>query len=123
MSKIVTAINAMISNSGSITNVVQGDMDSECFFVYDNKHTWSIIENKEGKYFLHYYPGNPRTNELAGIPSEHWHEADIRSVVYTSEVLGTKEALDSLKELNSIVREKLYGMDSVLEEIIGTGKF
>ncbi|CAK4070805.1 MULTISPECIES: hypothetical protein [unclassified Vibrio] len=123
MSKIVTAINAMISNSGSITNVVQGDMDSECFFVYDNKHTWSIIENKEGKYFLHYYPGNPSANELAGIPSEHWHEADIRSVVYTSEVLGTKEALDSLKELNSIVREKLYGMDSVLEEIIGTGKF
>lgn len=123
MSKIVAAINAMISNSDSITNVVQGDMDSECFFVYDKKHTWSIIENKAGKYFLHYYPGNPSVNELARIPSQHWHEAEIHSVVYTSEVLGTKEALDSLKELNSIVREKLYGMDSVLEEIIETGKF
>ncbi|EOW9155706.1 hypothetical protein [Vibrio cholerae] len=123
MSKIVTAINAMISNSHLITNVVQGDMDSECFFVYDNKHSWSIIENKEGKYFLHYYPGNPSVEKLAAIPSEHWHEVNVRSVVYTSEILGTKEARDSLKELSSIVREKLYGMDAVLDEIIGTGKF
>ncbi|WP_254620311.1 hypothetical protein [Vibrio metschnikovii] len=123
MSKIVTAINVMISNPELITNVVQGDLDTECFFIYDKKHSWSIIENKEGKYFLHYYPGNPDVNSLASIPGERWHEADINSVAYTSEVLGTKEALDSLKELNSIVREKLYGMDDVLDDIINSGKF
>lgn len=123
MSKIVTAINAMISNPELITNVIQGDIDSECFFNYDKKHSWSIIENKDGKFFLHYYPGNLDIDALASIPGEHWGDADIRSVVYTSEVLGTKEAIDSLKELNSIVREKLYGMDDVLEDIIGTGKF
>ncbi|OBT27983.1 hypothetical protein A9263_20535 [Vibrio cyclitrophicus] len=121
MSKIVTAINAMISNSQLITNVVQGDMENECFFMYDKKHVWSIIENRQSHFFLHYYPGQQNSESLAAIPGEHWQDADIHSVVYTSEVLGTKEAIDSLKELNSVVKEKLFGMDRVLDDIINTG--
>ena len=32
MSKIVTAINAMISNTYLITDVIQGEMEEELFF-------------------------------------------------------------------------------------------
>jgi hypothetical protein len=124
MSKIVTAINAMISNSELITNAVQGTMDSEQFFKYDKKHIWSIIHNqKKGEYYLHYYPGNQDINHLAIIPEEYWDNAEIKSVAYRSKVLGTKEALDSLAELHSIVSEKVYGMDEVLDEIIDTVPF
>ena len=123
MSKIVTAVNAMVSNSDLISDAIQGDMEEECFFKYDKKHLWSIIENSSGKYFLHYYPGNQDINVLASIPQSYWENENIKSVVYTTEILGTKEALSSFKELNTIVREKVYGMDNVLDDIIGNGEF
>lgn len=124
MSKIVTAINAMISSPELITNSVQGAADSEKFFVYDKKHLWSIIKNEErDEYYLHYYPGNQDIEILAGIPEEYWNQAEIKSVGYSSKVLGTKEALDSLRELDSIVSEKVYGMDDVLDEIINKLQF
>ncbi|WP_025630480.1 hypothetical protein [Vibrio parahaemolyticus] len=123
MSKIVTAINAMISNSEAITSVIQGEMESEYFFIYDRKHSWSMHENSDQKLFLHYYPGGQDIVALSKIPDFAWHEENIKMVTYTSEVLGTKEAKDSMKELYAILEEKAYGMDDILEEIIGTGKF
>ncbi len=123
MSKIVTAVNVMISNPDLITNSIQGSMDSECFFKYDKKHLWSIIDSENGNFTLHYYPGNQDIEKLASIPEEFWHEANINSVAYSTTTLGTKEAKDSFKELNSIVREKVFGMDDVLSEIIGKGQF
>lgn len=123
MSKIVTAVNAMISNDNMINNVVQGHMETEIFFKYGKKHLWSIIEEKGGSYHLNYYPGDQDLNRLASISQEEWFLADIKSVEYNSRILGTKEALDSFKELNSIVREKVYGMDIILDDIIGDGEF
>lgn len=124
MSKIVTAVNAMISNPDLITNSIQGSMATECFFKYDKKHLWSIIDlSDDGEFALHYYPGNQNIEGLASIPEEHWHEANIKSVVYLTKTLGTKEARESFKELNSVVREKVFGMDDVLSEIIGKGQF
>jgi hypothetical protein len=123
MSKIVTAVNAMISNPDLITNSIQGSSDNECFFKYDKKHLWSIIDVMGDDYALHYYPGNQDLEALSAIPDDYWHEADIKSVAYLTKTLGTKEARDSFKELNSIVKEKVFGMDDVLSEIIGKGQF
>tara|TARA_R110000744_G_scaffold31996_1_gene74979 strand:+ start:288 stop:659 length:372 start_codon:yes stop_codon:yes gene_type:complete len=123
MSKIVTAVNAMISNPDLITNAIQGSMDGECFFKYDKKHLWSIIDSENGEYSLHYYPGNQNLEALASIPEEMWHQENINSVPYNTKTLGTKEAKDSFKELNTIIKEKVYGMDDVLDDIIGKGQF
>lgn len=120
MSKIVTAINVMVSNPDRIKNVIKGYSDSECFFVYDNKHPWSIIKHSDGGYYMAYYPGNQDISKLARIPDEHWHEADVSCVTYNSKDLGTKEAKESMAELYNIVNEKVYGMDDVLEDIINS---
>jgi hypothetical protein len=122
MSKIIKAINTMIANSDLISNVTQGDMESECFFKYDSKHTWSIFETTQGDVILNYYPEQYEIEKLASIPENDWHECNLQYVTYRSDILGTKEAKDSLKELNSIVREKVYGMDSVLDDIINSGE-
>ncbi|WP_417541970.1 hypothetical protein [Methylophaga thalassica] len=124
MSKIVTAMNAMISNPDLITDVTQGAMESEIFFKYDSKYIWSlIVDDTSGTYILHYYPYAKSVSSIASIPEDRWPEADITSVFYNSKVLGTKEALDTFKELHSILNEKVYGMDDVLNDIIGQGQF
>ncbi|GIU52045.1 hypothetical protein [Shewanella sp. KT0246] len=122
MSKIVTAINAMISNPELITDSIQGCEDGEQFFVYDKKHSWSITSNESGKFYLHYYPGSPDVYYLANIAGQHWHQEEVKMVTYNSDILGTQEALSSMKELQSIVSEKVYGMDDVLEDIIKKGQ-
>jgi|SRR5690606_7434367 len=120
MSKIVTAINVMVSNPDRIKNVIKGYNDTECFFVYDGKHPWSILKRSDGEYYLAYYPGNQDISHLAGIPDEHWNEENIHCVAYISKDLGTKEAKESMAELYSIVNEKVYGMDDVLDDIINS---
>lgn len=120
MSKIVTAINVMVSNPDRIKNVIKGYNDKECFFVYDGKHPWSILKRADGEYYLAYYPNNQDISHLAGIPDEHWNEANIHCVTYISKDLGAKEAKESMAELYSIVNEKVYGMDDVLDDIINS---
>lgn len=120
MSKIVTAINVMVSNPSLIKNVIRGYSGSECFFVYNNKHHWSIIKQRDDGYYMAYYPGNQDISKLAEIPDEYWGEADIDCVTYNSRDLGTKEAKESMAELYNIVNEKIYGMDDVLDDIINS---
>lgn len=120
MSKIVQAINVMVSNSQKITDVVKGANDTECFFKYDKKHLWSILKQDESHYYMAYYPGNQNIENLASISDEEWEMLPIDCVTYTSRELGTKEARESMAELFSIVNEKVHGMDEVLDDIIGT---
>ncbi len=125
MSKIVTAINAMISNPHMINSVTKVPHSSECYFKYTDKHIWSIIENSENEYYLHYYPNieDIDIEELANISGQNWGEYEIKYVTYSSTILGTKEAKESLDELNSIVNEKLFGMDNILDDIINNSLF
>ena len=118
MSKIVTAINVMVSNPDRITDVVKGRHETECFFKYENKHHWSILETNDKHFFLSYYPDQPNLRDLANIPDEEWEEFAPRAVTYNTKVLAVKEAVDSFRELFLIVNEKNYGMDDVLNEII-----
>ncbi len=123
MSKIVKAINVMVSNPDLITNSIKGRHETECFFKYDNKHNWSILKNSEGHFYLSYYPSNPNLSELASIPDEHWEESNITSIGYNSKDLATKEAKDSMRDLFTIVNEKIYGIDDILDDIISSDNF
>jgi len=117
MSKIVEAVNVMISNQDKIDSTYQGTYEPEVFFRYDKKHNWSILRNEAGDFYLHYYPAKYEVEDLASWPEEAWHE--FRGMVsYNSKDLGTKEAKDSLRELYTVVKEKVFGMDDVLSDII-----
>jgi hypothetical protein len=120
MSKIIKAVNAMVSNSNLISMAINGTSDREIFFIYDGKHKWSIIKNIDNEYVLIYYPGNDDLSYIAGIPDEYWEQSNVRTVRYSTSELGTKEAIESMAELFTIVSEKLYGMDDILDEIIKT---
>lgn len=120
MSKIVKAINVMVSNPDRIGNVIKGYNDTECFFIYDAKYSWSILLRQDGEYFLAYYPGDQDISELAKIPDEYWGDSNVHCVTYNSKDLGTKEAKESMAELYGVVNAKVYGMDDVLDEIISS---
>ena len=119
MSKVVQAINAMIANHQLIENVTKGD--DEIFFAYKGKYIWSAIKRSDGVH-VWYYPGNISIKDLVeqesmglgfdGIPMVHYHDAEI----------GTKEAKASFSELYTLLSEKVYGIDEVLNDIISDGE-
>lgn len=117
MSKIVSALNVMILNQSKISNCIEGTTDDELYFLYDGKYKWSIMEH-EGSYYLNYYPGQFPLEEIAALRTDAWN--DLPRVSYHSDDVGGKEALETFKELNSIVKERLYNMDGVLDDIISS---
>ncbi|WP_226503502.1 hypothetical protein [Pseudomonas sp. MWU16-30317] len=119
MSKIVEAINVMVSNQDKIDTALQGEYASEIFFSYQNKHKWSIVRSDADDFYLHYYPIRTSLAELAEWPDEAWHNFG-GMVSYNSKDLGTKEAKESLRELYTVVKEKVFGMDDVLSDIINS---
>ena len=120
MSKIVKAVNVMVSNSNLITDVVKGQHETECFFKYDKKHHWSILRNPEKQFYLSYFPGEPNLKDLAKIRDDEWVMYAPHNVNYSTKELATREAIETFGELFSIVNSKVHGMDDVLDEIIGT---
>jgi hypothetical protein len=117
MSKIVRAINAMVSNPDKIKAVTPGVENDEVFFSYMEKHKWSLVhENREDRYLLHFYPADIPLERLARIPPGEWES--IPMVSYSSDELSGREAIASMRDLYMIVREKAYGVDEVLDEII-----
>lgn len=119
MSKIVLAVNTMIMNPDKITNVVQGYTESEIFFIYDAKHKWSIHQGASGVIYLNFYPGDQDIFELALMDEEMWDRMS-RRVTYNTKELASKEAVESFKDLHTLVKEKVYGMDEVLDDIISS---
>ena len=114
MSKIVLAVNSMISNEEKISDVAKDVMGSEYLFKYDNKYIWGISENN-GLYSLFFYPETKEADELIGVID--WDSVPM--VVYKTEELKTREALESFGELYLIVKEKLHNVERVLDDIIG----
>lgn len=114
MSKVVQAVNAMISNPKLITEVFKnGD---EFFFLYKEKYKWSIIKSEDGKYRLFFYPGDDDLSEIANYGPYQWESAEMIS--YTDSDIGTKEARASFSELHTLVKERVYGINEVFEDII-----
>ena len=115
MSKIVKAINTMIVKSDKITNTQFGRDGREIFFQYDQKHKWSISEKSK---HIYYYTGDQSLDDLASFPGEAWDDFT-QMVSYGENELSSNEARASIRELHTIVKEKVLGMDDVLDEIIG----
>jgi hypothetical protein len=115
MSKIVTAINAMLANQKKINGVLPGATESanEIFFVYDNKFNWSMRQ-VNSNYLLFYYPGSDDIETIAQVAD--WDP--VAFVRYSSDEIGTQEALETFAELFTVIKEKLYGADEALDEII-----
>jgi hypothetical protein len=113
MSKIVQAVNAMILHPEKITEVTDFADWGWLLFLYDGKHKWAMKET-DGDYSLLYFKTECCVGELAD--SEVFGAEP--SVSYSSGELGTKEARTSLRELYLLLKEKLLGIDKVLEDII-----
>lgn len=113
MSKIVQAVNAMISNPSMISKVTPSGDASEIFFVYKGKYKWSIAD-RDGMFILFFYPGKESLETLA--EQQDWQGTAM--VRYNAEELGTREARSSFAELHRLLSEKLHGVDVVLEDII-----
>ncbi len=120
MSKIVQAINAMISNSEKIGNICEspfGNSYDEYFFEYNGKYVWSILHNSDGDYTLYFYPKANDAYHISRVPYEVLKEHPM--VSYGSEELSSKEARESVRDLYVVVKEKLYDVDAALDDIIG----
>jgi hypothetical protein len=116
MSKIVQAVNAMISNKRNISNVMAG-ANGEIFFLYKDKYKWSMRADDSGDYMLWHYPNDGWSLEsLAQYDQGNWEEVPM--VFYRASDIGTKEARASFAELYQIIKDRQYGMDEVLDDII-----
>lgn len=114
MSKIVQAVNAMISNPKLITTVLQGK--NEFFFLYKNKYKWSVSRSDKGDHFLFFYPGDESIETLMHYDHNDWEGTQM--VTYRDTDIGTKEAKASFAELFTLIKERVYGVNEVLDDII-----
>lgn len=116
MSKIVRAVNAMLSQPEKISGAIA--REGRYFFLYDRKYKWSIQALPGGdNCLLIYYPGEDTLEELAIRPG--WEEEKV--VAYRSEDLGTKEAFETFRELHTTVKERLLNVNEALDDIISSG--
>ncbi len=117
MSKVVRAVNVMISNANKIDNCVRNN--DEYFFEYDGKYKWSMSYNdSENVYYLYFYPGDGSIKELAYAGPEEWEH--INMVRYSSGDFKGAEAHESFRELYTLLKEKVYGIDKALDDIISS---
>ena len=112
MSKIVQAVNSMIANPKLISNVIKTDNDT--YFLYKEKYKWSILKDPNGGVCLFYYPRNMSIEDVAA----KFDFENIDFIRYSDEEIGTREARASFLELYNLIIEKVYNIDSVLEDII-----
>jgi hypothetical protein len=119
MSKIVQAVNAMISNPkhiSAVTSVETNNGDTEIFFIYKLKYNWSM-KNLDNVYLLFYYPGSTSMEKLIPIASgENW--TSLKMVTYSTEDIGTIESQQSFSELYNILYEKVFGVDEMFNDIL-----
>lgn len=113
MSKIVQAVNSMISNPNNITKVIQGN--GEYFFTYKDQYKWSIRKGDDG-HVIWFYPGEQSIEELASLENYQWDE--INMVGYRDHEIGTREAKASFAELYTMIKERVFGVNKVLDDII-----
>lgn len=117
MSKIIRTVNAMIQNQDKITNINRNE--DEYFFLYNKKYKWSISK-PASIYYLHYYPFEMTIEEISEMGEERWESYDF--VSYNTKELKSQEAEESFLELYQILKEKIYNINEVLDEIIKDGE-
>lgn len=124
MSRIVQAVNAMISKKDKISNVRGGLIPYSYFFTYNYKYVWSIEKEVDDDDYLNIsnyplrkgYKPEEYTDYLSGIDPSDFRQIDY--VCYSTRELNTREAIESFRELYTIVKEKILGIDITLDDII-----
>jgi hypothetical protein len=126
MSKIVAAINTMVSNSNKISNVI--NVNTHWFFLYDDKYAWCIESwEYEGanRYVLFFIKAEHNFYVNDTTIFERLSRTDVRSLVkngeaieYNSNEIGSDESLQAFRLLFTAIKEKRIGIDKVLDEII-----
>ncbi len=111
MNKIILAINSMIQNSDQISDISVSN--NEYFFEYKG-YIWGIFKSKED-YILTFYPNFSTVSHAINM-TKHLH--DVANINYNSDAFKNQEDIESFRDLYSIVKEKLYGLDKVLDDII-----
>ena len=116
MNKIIQVINVMISNAQKVTNVIVNKED-EFFFIYNKNHKWSITEDEnDGSVSLFLYPDEQiKLEELA---FETDYGVYKKFVAFSSDDFKSKELTESFVELMNLVKNKIYGVDDILDEIL-----
>ncbi len=117
MSKIIRTVNTMIQNPNKITNIRRNE--DEYYFLYNKKYKWSISKS-ESVYYLHYYPFEITIEEISELGEEEWESYDYIS--YNTKELKSREAEESFLELYQILKEKIYNINEILDEIIKDGE-
>jgi hypothetical protein len=103
----------MIANKEKITNIRK--KYGELFFLYDEKYKWSINYNDEREdYCLYYYKTDVSIDDLVTYGTLSGTEL----VSYRAKDIGTKEAFSTFRDLFQILKEKLVGIEKVLNDII-----
>lgn len=129
MSKIVAATNSMIANSDKISTVI--NRDSYWFFLYNKKYAW-CIENLDNEgtnssilYFLKaegiFYVNDVKVFERLSRQDVRLLVKQGEAIEYNSNEIGTEEALKAFRLLFTIVKERGFGMDNVLDDIKNIG--
>jgi hypothetical protein len=72
--------------------------------------------NDANEHYLFYYPGNENIQTLARYAGSDWK--DTAMVRYSTSEIGTKEAAASFSELYMLLKENVYGVSAVLDDII-----
>ncbi|MCU4391176.1 hypothetical protein KTH73_10625 [Acinetobacter courvalinii] len=114
MTKIVQAVNAMISNPDKIKSVIPNGQ--EFFFIYKDKYKWSILKNEQDDYILFYYAETMNLEEIVNLNNKNWQQLNF--VKYAVSEIRTREAAESFSELYIVVSEKAYGIDEMFKDII-----
>ncbi|GAB3381153.1 hypothetical protein [Lysobacter fragariae] len=121
--KIVSAVNAMIANANKISNVCHGNTpNDEVFFVYNEKYKFSVMKAKDDV-SVYFYPGGEALESLAAWDDRDWDQSGVSVVRYSAKELGDKEAMESFSELFRVAKERVYGVDDVLDDIISDLQF
>lgn len=111
MNKIILAINSMIQNSDQISGISASN--NEYFFEYKG-YIWEIFKSKED-YILVYYPDISTVMDAMNLTK---YSDDVASINYNSDAFKNQEDIESFRDLYSTVKEKVYGVDKVLDDII-----
>jgi hypothetical protein len=119
--RIIAAMNAMIENKSMIDAIYPiSHIVLEGFvFEYKKKYKWAIIfDRNDDEYFLIFYANTFESTEHLAL-----QYPTTSTAVYSTEEYKDRESVQTFKELFQTVRNKLYGIDAMLDDIIGPVSF
>lgn len=122
-SKIIIAVNSMISNEQNISRVERsGKLAANGYAFSYNEYVWLIFRYEDAhgiqEHILHYFPemDSDDIQSIVDMDEDDWDST--KRVTYRTSEIDTTEARATFSELFVMLSEKAYGIDDVLNDII-----